>query len=483
VSGFFVSIELRVIGYKLKLQGNNVRIKSFQGPLTIALIICLGLLSIYFSPFGIAERLDNYSQDLFNKMAGKYEFIYPSAGQKQISVLLLTDQTVDGSFEGKWPISYSAHARILNNLLRYTPKAVVIDYLWLNQEKPGVDHLLRVLNRYKKQEIPVYLTFRKLEEIDSFWPELKGLVRPISPKVSVDSSDFVARNYAFEHDGLYSSAAKVYKDLYDQDFKLENAANMQIFWGMKTNQQNAVWMDRGDKEDSGLDLLLEGFTAVKYSPPYTTTILVRDLLNPTATNEQEAHTDLTAHLRDRVVFYGGNIDGVSDLVYTPNRQIRPGVYYHAMALDNLLSLKGGYKSKKLKESIKHGWLSDFQVHLFILLIPSVIIYFRHKYKINKRLRAETDGCISEPEPQIEARVERFLTKWSKQIGRIVWQMFLIRAPLITWVFACVLICFYLLELAPSNWLGYFAFAELGFYLDNIMIFEQATGFNRERCDV
>jgi hypothetical protein len=62
-------------------------------------------------------------------------------------------------------------------------------------------------------------------------------------------------------------------------------------------------------------------------------------------------------------------------------------------------------------------------------------------------------------------------------------MFLIRAPLITWVFACVLICFYLLELAPSNWLGYFAFAELGFYLDNIMIFEQATGFNRERCDV
>ena len=447
----------------------------------VALIVCMGLISIYFSPFGISDRLDNYSQDLFNKFFGKYEFIYPSIGQQQISVLLLTDQTVDGLFSGKWPISYSGHARILNNLLRYKPKAVVIDFLWLNQEKPGIDHMLRVLKRYKDKEVPVYLSFRKAEEVDSFWPELKGLVVPVSPKIAVDSSDFVARNYVFKYKGLSSPGQLVYKDFYNPAFAGDNDTSMQIFWGMKTNQQNAAWMDRGDADDTNFDVLLEGFSAVKYSPPYTTTVLVRDLLNPTAESEQSAHTDLEDHLRNRIVFYGGNIDGVSDLVYTPTRQIRPGVYYHAMALDNLISLKGGYKSKELKSAIKEQWpLNDFFLSLVILLFPSAIIYIRHGREQKRLLLTEQNLCPVDDNRPVEKA--HFLTKYGKSITALIWRIILTRAPLITWILACVLFCFFCLELAPSNWLGYFAFAEAGFYLDNILMFEKATGFNREKCN-
>jgi len=435
--------------------------------LAVGLIVCVGLISVYFSPFGIADHLDNYSQDLFNKVAGRFEVIYPAEGQSQISVLLLTDETVDGAFLGKWPIPYSAHARILNNLLRYSPKAVVVDFLWLNQEKPGVEHLLRVLERYKSKNIPVYLSFRNQDEPARLWPELNGLVIPISPGIAVDPTDFVARNYSLTQKGLMSSAVGVYKDLFEPSFAVADAPNMQIFWGMKTNQQNAKWMEPGDEDDSGLDLLLEGFSAVKYSPPYTTTVLVRDLLNPTEENEAAAHADLAEHLSGRVVFYGGNITGVSDLVYTPTRQIRPGVYYHAMALDNLLSLKGRYKSKELKKRFTDSWpINGLLVSLIILIIPSSIIYLRHKRK-----EANAEITVS---GSLKALPQKKTAWVISSLKSMAVQFALTRLPLFAWVMVSVLVCFYLLELSPSNWLGYFAFTELGFYLDNIMAFEKAA---------
>ena len=469
---------------KLSLISNSDSSKYIEGLLAVACIVFIGLITIYFSPFGFSNRLDNYSQDLFNKFFGKYEFIYPTTGQQQISVLLLTDQTIDGSYKGKWPISYSAHARILTNLLRHSPKAVIIDFLWLNQEKPGIDHLLLVLKRFKAKAIPVYLTFRKVEEVDRLWPELKGLVLPISPNIAVDPSDFIARNYIFKHNNLLSSAARIYKDLYDKDFAIENNSGMQIFWGIRANKKNAVWMDRGDKEDNRLDILLEGFSAVKYNPPYTTTVLVRDLLHPTDENDETAFADLEHHLRDRVVFYGASIEGVSDLVYTPTRQIRPGVYYHAMALDNLLSLKGGYKSKKLKESIKSRWpFGDFGVHLFTVLIPSVIIYVRQGRKKKIHLKQQSNQlCAPSDKKSVFSKLEQAVIKAGKKIIRVIGKAILTRAPLICWILICVLLSFFWLELAPINWLGYFAFAEAGFYIGNILFFEKLIVFYKEKCN-
>jgi CHASE2 domain-containing sensor protein len=450
-----------------------------RGALSVTLIICVGMFSIYFSPFGIADRLDNYSQDLFNTLAGGYEFIYPATGQDKISVLLLTDETVEGLYAGKWPIPYSAHARILNNLLRYAPKAVVIDFLWLNQEKPGVDHLVRVLKRFKHKNIPVYLSFRNAQEPVNFWPELEGLVLPISPKIAVDSTDFVARNYAMENKGLTSSAPRVYQDLFAPDFSAEDGASMQIFWGLKTNQQNAVWMNKGNAKENSLNLFLEGFSAIKYTPPYTTTVLVRDLLNPTAESDQAAFTDLAVHLQNRVVFYGGNITGVSDLVYTPTRQIRPGVYYHAMALDNLISLNGGYKSKDLKKTISSRWhLNAFLINFIILLVPSVIIYSRHRTRERKgsevALNVQQNRLGTQHQASPEQSSGDKIARHIRTVLAILTSALATRLPLVAWISACVLVCFYLFELSPNNWLGYFAFAELGFYLDNILFFEKTA---------
>jgi hypothetical protein len=156
---------------------------------------------------------------------------------------------------------------------------------------------------------------------------------------------------------------------------------MQIFWGVNQNTKNSVWMDKGDSQDSALGMLVKGFSTMKYSQPYTTTVLVRDLLRPTNRTEQTAHADLKNHLFNKVVFYGADITGANDVIYTPTRQLRPGVYYHSMALDNLISFNGCYKSEKLKDKFKKKWgINDIGLHVIILLFPSLIIYYRHQKK-------------------------------------------------------------------------------------------------------
>jgi len=192
------------------------------------------------------------------------------------------------------------------------------------------------------------------------------------------------------------------------------------------------------------------------------------------------------HIICKVVFYGGNIDGVSDLVYSPTRQIRPGVYYHAMALDNLISLNGGYKSTQLKRSVESRWsipINDFAVHLFILLIPSVIIYVRHRRKKKQLIMQRKSYCAPSIVTLSEPQADQAFVKTGKTIIRLIGQAILTRVPLVLWILVCSWFCFSQLELAPSNWLGYFAFTEVGFYLDNILRFENATDFNREECNV
>ena len=54
-------------------------------------------------------------------------------------------------------------------------------------------------------------------------------------------------------------------------------------------------------------------------------------------------TELAEFLEDRYVFYGGNFAMAEDMVTPPTHGPVPGVFLHAMALDNLLRSGGEYK--------------------------------------------------------------------------------------------------------------------------------------------
>jgi hypothetical protein len=50
--------------------------------------------------------------------------------------------------------------------------------------------------------------------------------------------------------------------------------------------------------------------------------------------------DLPNLIKNRVVFYGGSLEGAQDKTYTPVNGLLPSVFVHAMALDNLVTFEG-----------------------------------------------------------------------------------------------------------------------------------------------
>src|SRR5690606_21529174 len=72
--------------------------------------------------------------------------------------------------------------------------------------------------------------------------------------------------------------------------------------------------------------------------PYTTTLHPQLLYQP-GVHDNELFNYL---LQDRLVLIGANITGVGDWVETPTHGKLPGVYLHAMALDNLIELGAGH---------------------------------------------------------------------------------------------------------------------------------------------
>ena len=73
--------------------------------------------------FGTSSLSSKYSQDLLNQIFGAW---YPAAARDESTVVLLTDAGLATQNE-PWTASYRLHARILNAILAYGPRAVMID--------------------------------------------------------------------------------------------------------------------------------------------------------------------------------------------------------------------------------------------------------------------------------------------------------------------------------------------------------------------
>src|SRR5215472_8943968 len=73
--------------------------------------------------------------------------------------------------------------------------------------------------------------------------------------------------------------------------------------------------------------------AVKSPCPYNAVI-------PVVSLEAGNDDDIPKLIENRVVFYGGALQGAQDKVYTPVNDLLPGVFVHAMAMDNLITYRG-----------------------------------------------------------------------------------------------------------------------------------------------
>ena len=322
-------------------------------------LLCAIAGVMFFSFKGIGETLTPWSQATLSLLANLY---YPESGRDDVTVLLFRERdltslgpkdSVTGNRERlPFPLPYSTHVETLNALGSWSPRALLIDFAFVDARAgDDVEALLGAICELSEQGTKVYLaTFY-------YWQEYYGLrkdlfldgtghqrpkcfsVVPISYSIE---SNGLAQTYSLLQGGgkvqaIPSAALRMFVDGgaidaagYDQ--------KMDIVWGALPPQPR-----RSDTPcrsvslvDSVLRLAKDGPRALERDCPYSNTLSAYSLWNETS-------DDVEVLLKGKFVLYGGAFSGTDDWLKSPVHGSIPGVYLHAMALDNLLVFGGNYK--------------------------------------------------------------------------------------------------------------------------------------------
>jgi len=322
----------------------------------VAVLFSFATIQIWMNPFGFSDLVQRYSQDVSDLLVtGPY--FYGTEGRDNVSVAIVDENTLH-TLKAPWPWKYGDHARILDALLQYKPKAVVVDFLFVDSRSDDtLQNLIDEIGRYRKVHVPIYfeggidLPYGE----NPLRPELaKTGVPVLDPTIPVNAG--VARQYnatgrCFNQKpdaggACPSLAMRVFRDTYGKKYPLAPVNDMmELVWGTRTAPENH-WMTRTDAngdqhscfEDMSLlrrwYLAFLNTSAVKSPCPYTAEFPVDALLL------SPDDKDVVKMASNRVIFYGGALQGAQDRTYTPANDLLPSVFVHAMAMDNLITFRG-----------------------------------------------------------------------------------------------------------------------------------------------
>jgi CHASE2 domain-containing sensor protein len=300
------------------------------------------------------------------------QYGYPAAAREQITVVMY-DQEFLNSNGSAWPISYQDHADWLLRLASdpaARPKAILLD-ISFGQDR--VDATLPILkqalctvqNEYK---VPVFLAALPSAK-DGKLAVRSGLAAAgesacftlVGVDYVADPLDGLAWGYQLTRHRTeagwqpgpadapaqpsYRSAAMAMAQDVAKIELGEETVPMALVWGNNSAPQN----ERPDRLKSctpgerQLYKLIPGvlrqvWESAPAQPlcPYHRTLSMAQL-------GQLSEQELAPYLAGRYVMVGANIPGYNDFVDSPIHRLLPGVYLHAMALDNFLTYKDGYK--------------------------------------------------------------------------------------------------------------------------------------------
>lgn len=366
----------------------------------VALILfAFAALQIVLNPFGFSDLTQRYAQDVSNLLiTGPY--LYPTTGREQVTVARIDEETLH-NLQMPWPWSYGQHARALDTILSYKPKAVIIDFLFVDPRNDDtLKDLVEEIARFRRDHVPIYFeggTELPFGEAPLLPALAKTGVPILDPSIAV--YDGVVRQYqtsgaCFGIDGKMpgtcpSLALRVYKDLYP-DYPLEPLRGMmELVWGTRTaplniklNHDATTGKPMACARDDGFarriyNAFFDKQTAMA-NCPYTTVIPVEALLD--GLEDQDVDNAIRGH----VVFYGGSLEGAQDKSYTPVNKLQANVFVHAMAMDNLITYRG--KPYQNVMTLFGTTFSNEPAQVLAIIPVILILSFMHMRRIRARRR-------------------------------------------------------------------------------------------------
>jgi hypothetical protein len=378
----------------------------------------------WYDWFGLEEASGAFSAKIIDRVMAPF---YQSEAQKDIVVILVNDDTLD-AFQTAWPPQYSFHAELMRRILAQEPRGVFVDLLF--ERVRTYDHSLaaaksEIQELARESHIPVYFAqsgsnAHFLFE-DPSTPEIRGAVvrwsnvgdnYPLtltssaaggSPlrKVSMTPAYSLFRVACLDtHSPLRGCTGPWQRD------PPSSPASLSMRWG---------WFAQTRLGSKDLDLpkvCLDDVADLEKPWLRSLNLLWASLLPSTTSEIREAQrrkcpftTTIFAHeladifdakgeplLKNKIILLGANVPGIPDYVDTPVNGKLPGVYLHAMALDNLMHFGNSYPSTEGREKLElfgtHWFLSDLILILTALATSLFIVFTKARLK---ELQEHDDG--------------------------------------------------------------------------------------------
>ena len=323
----------------------------------------------------------------------------PRPESKDVSVVLWNDSTLDRS-DMVWPLRMEAHAHVLETILAYEPKAVMVDIFFLDDPvrrgDDSLDALLDIVEEYAESDVGLYFL------------EPAGTRTIPTLRDAAGDSNILPAALSHSPSGVYlgdSAASRVYKRAHGSDSP--EISDFYLFWGGRSDPvtKKFFWACKTTySPDSGADEFPENLldvglavgaglfkSASEGAPycPYIPTVPADILHCLPPTNEVTTDRakecmasvgaradveDVKYALAGNYVVYGAQFSGMGDVIKTPvsGEHILGGVYAHATALDNLISTGGSVQLKKGRMPVFPGdesppkWLTWESFHYYVI---------------------------------------------------------------------------------------------------------------------
>lgn len=312
----------------------------------------------FFVFHGLSFHLTPWSQAFINAIV---KYTYGRTGQDRTTVVLFREDNIR-ELGLQYPVPYAVHAQVLEALASYGPRAVFVDFAFIDP-RPGEDvqGLAGALCALRAagdgpRPVPVFVA---APEQTTVRPELLRCAEPVSPEMDPVVGVSGVLTYPAAHRGRPAAAFA----LAAADGGPAGPAPLEIIWGKGIHPLNRRWMDCGDGGTLPAlwATLVRGPLAAKLACPYSRTLSVNHLLN------SSGDRDVAESLTGKTVLYGADFRLTGDRVNSPVYAEMPGVYLHAMAYDNLVTFGPHYK--RARRAGPGAWVTD----AVLLLIAAVLL--------------------------------------------------------------------------------------------------------------
>lgn len=468
-----------------------LRVPSRRARITAqsALLLLVGSVVLVFH--GLSFDLTPWSQVMINQIV---EGIYPDDGQKDTTVVLFQERNLR-ELKAGYPVSYEVQADVFEALASYGPRAVFIDFVFID-ERPHEDRLRAAMCKlsaavdgrlYLAAPVDDQARVTMQEKFGACAHLVSALVDPdtgVSGVLTYCSGTWGLRGCVKRKgEGPFIPSAAFAMARHRIDVAPTDGERMEILWPSKTSWLNRRWMkcdQEGDARSRLRTRIKEEPLEVKEECPYTNTVSVAHVLGTFDPDVEQA-------IRNKAVFYGGGFDVAADRVVSPTYQDLPGVYLHAMAYDNLLSLGKNYKRADRVGWGRPTWRAAVaDLGLLIALVGLWVVGGEARGPALSR-RGAAEGSERSPKTFLDRLALTILLAAGVVVvigsgklgseGAVLWTalgaycvykvvvrrdgLFLMASGLVA---TAAIASFYLLNLGPRNIVGYLAFFEIARHL-------------------